>query len=225
MLMYMEWCEQGDLAWHISERKNQGGRFPERRVASWFAEMASALSYMHARRVLHRDVRARAVARLRAPRVQPVLREAHLGPLRDHAAIERARRRQRVVQQLAAAVAVLVCVFCVCLYVTLVTSVFGWPVCQPGWSEPIFSCSVTFHRLYVMCGRVLACPETSLGRVRLHEDQADLWRNKLVHETATRLREGARVRPASRPLERGTAVGRCEYVRQKMVSRDAWHRS
>ena len=31
-----------------------------------------------------------------------------------------------------AAVALLFFVFCVCLYVTLVYSLFGWPVCVPG---------------------------------------------------------------------------------------------
>ena len=56
--MYMEWCEQGDLAWHIAEKKAGGGRFTADRIASWFAEMASALSYMHARRVLHRDLKS-----------------------------------------------------------------------------------------------------------------------------------------------------------------------
>ena len=64
-----------------------------------------------------------------------------------------------------AAVAVLCCVFCVSLYVTLVTSVFGWPVCQPGWSKSISECSVTFHRLYVMYGSVWRHLETSQERV------------------------------------------------------------
>ena len=64
-----------------------------------------------------------------------------------------------------AAVAVLVCVFCVCLYVTVVTSVFGWPVCQPGLSKSVPLCSVTFHRLYVMYGSVWRHPETSQERV------------------------------------------------------------
>ena len=53
-----------------------------------------------------------------------------------------------------AANAVLLYVFCVCVYVTLVSSLFGWPVCQPGLSKSVPLCSVTFHRLYVMYGSV-----------------------------------------------------------------------
>ena len=53
-----------------------------------------------------------------------------------------------------AANAVLWYVFCVCVYVTLVSSLFGWPVCQPGLSKSVPLCSVTFHRLYVMYGSV-----------------------------------------------------------------------
>ena len=48
--------------------------------------------------------------------------------------------------------------------VTLVASLFGWPVCQPGWSKSISSCSVTFHRLYVMYGSVWRHPGRSQGR-------------------------------------------------------------
>ena len=78
-----------------------------------------------------------------------------------------------------AAALVIVLRVCDSLRVTLGVSLCGWHPGQPGRSESKYFWSVTFHRLYVMCGRVLACPETSLGRVRLHEDQDDLWRKQL----------------------------------------------
>ncbi|KAH8062356.1 serine/threonine kinase [Aureococcus anophagefferens] len=58
MHLIMEWCEQGDLAYHINEKKAAGERFAAAHVWRWFHEMASALEYMHRRRVLHRDLKS-----------------------------------------------------------------------------------------------------------------------------------------------------------------------
>ena len=59
MHLVMEWCEQGDLAYHIGERrKMRPAAFPKAQIARWFAQMAGALDYMHARRVLHRDLKS-----------------------------------------------------------------------------------------------------------------------------------------------------------------------
>ena len=71
-----------------------------------------------------------------------------------------------------AAVAVLCCVFCVCLHVTVVTSVFGWSVCQPGWSKSISLCSVTFHRPCVMYESVWIHTEMSPGRENVRSVEA-----------------------------------------------------
>ena len=74
-----------------------------------------------------------------------------------------------------AAALVIVLRVCDSLRVTLGVSLCGWPPGQPGRSESKHFWSVTFHRLHVMCGRVLVCPETSRGRVGVHTDQASIW--------------------------------------------------
>ena len=81
--------------------------------------------------------------------------------------------------------AALVIVLRVCdsLRVTLGVSLCGWSPGQPGRSESKYFWSVTFHRLFVMCGRVLVRPEMSQGRVGVHTDQASLWRKQPVGNT------------------------------------------
>ena len=51
--LVMEWCPQGDLAYHINEAKFTNKKFEEQQISRWFAQMGDALAYLHSRRVLH----------------------------------------------------------------------------------------------------------------------------------------------------------------------------
>ena len=41
--LVMEWCPQGDLAYHINEAKNTSTKFKEQQIGKWFAQMGDAL--------------------------------------------------------------------------------------------------------------------------------------------------------------------------------------
>lgn len=56
----MEWCQHGDLARHIARTREANARFADAEIQRWFTQLASALEYMHARRVLHRDLKSSA---------------------------------------------------------------------------------------------------------------------------------------------------------------------
>lgn len=58
LVMVMEWCRGGDLAEHVERTRSDEGRLCDRRVLRWFGQMADALEYMHARCVLHRDLKS-----------------------------------------------------------------------------------------------------------------------------------------------------------------------
>lgn len=52
----MEYCEVGDLAYHIKKKKTKG-RFTEDEILNWFIQIAIALEYIHGRKVIHRDIK------------------------------------------------------------------------------------------------------------------------------------------------------------------------
>lgn len=49
----MEYCECGDLASHIKERKKKGDTFSEEEILNWFTQICCALEYIHGRKILH----------------------------------------------------------------------------------------------------------------------------------------------------------------------------
>ncbi|KAF6019940.1 NEK11 [Bugula neritina] len=54
-----EYCEGGDLDEYVVRMKKRGQTIPEKQVMDWTVELLMAVHYMHCRRVLHRDLKAR----------------------------------------------------------------------------------------------------------------------------------------------------------------------
>ncbi|XP_054254790.1 serine/threonine-protein kinase Nek11-like [Indicator indicator] len=54
-----EYCEGGDLDSKIQEYKESGKIFPQRQILDWFIQLLHGVSYMHERRILHRDLKAK----------------------------------------------------------------------------------------------------------------------------------------------------------------------
>ena len=55
LCLVMEYCPGGDVAAVIRQRR--GTPFPEQQIVLWFQQLASALNYLHQRKILHRDVK------------------------------------------------------------------------------------------------------------------------------------------------------------------------
>lgn len=53
----MEYCEEGDLAFHIKRYKAKLQSFPEQLILNWFVQIGNALVYIHERKILHRDIK------------------------------------------------------------------------------------------------------------------------------------------------------------------------
>nr|XP_016849891.1 PREDICTED: serine/threonine-protein kinase Nek11 [Anolis carolinensis] len=54
-----EYCEGGDLDFKIQEYKEANHVFSESQIAEWFIQLLLGVSYMHDRRILHRDLKAK----------------------------------------------------------------------------------------------------------------------------------------------------------------------
>ncbi|XP_063778433.1 serine/threonine-protein kinase Nek11 isoform X3 [Pseudophryne corroboree] len=54
-----EYCEGRDLDCKIHEFKNNEESIPESQVTEWFIQLLLGVSYMHERRILHRDLKAK----------------------------------------------------------------------------------------------------------------------------------------------------------------------
>nr|XP_060637808.1 serine/threonine-protein kinase Nek11 [Anolis sagrei ordinatus] len=54
-----EYCEGGDLDYKIQEYKEANHVFSESQIAEWFIQLLLGVSYMHDRRILHRDLKAK----------------------------------------------------------------------------------------------------------------------------------------------------------------------
>ena len=58
LVIIMEYCEVGDLAYHIKRKiAKQNECFSEMEIFNWFVQICLALEYVHARRVIHRDLK------------------------------------------------------------------------------------------------------------------------------------------------------------------------
>ena len=53
----MEYCEVGDLSYHVKKKKAEGGFFSENEISSWFVQILLSLQYIHTRKILHRDIK------------------------------------------------------------------------------------------------------------------------------------------------------------------------
>ncbi|NXX21253.1 NEK11 kinase, partial [Podargus strigoides] len=54
-----EYCEGGDLDLQIQEYKESGKIFTQRQIIDWFIQLLLGVNYMHERRILHRDLKAK----------------------------------------------------------------------------------------------------------------------------------------------------------------------
>ncbi|XP_018423614.1 PREDICTED: serine/threonine-protein kinase Nek11, partial [Nanorana parkeri] len=54
-----EYCEGRDLDCKVQEYKKNGDMIPESQVTEWFIQLLLAVNYMHERRILHRDLKAK----------------------------------------------------------------------------------------------------------------------------------------------------------------------
>lgn len=53
----MEYCEVGELAFHINKKKQKGEVFEESEIFQWMVQICLALDYVHGKRVIHRDIK------------------------------------------------------------------------------------------------------------------------------------------------------------------------
>jgi NIMA (never in mitosis gene a)-related kinase len=58
LIIIMEYCEVGDLSFHIKKRKAKEEPFSEMEIMNWFVQLCLSLEYVHGRKVLHRDVKS-----------------------------------------------------------------------------------------------------------------------------------------------------------------------
>ncbi|XP_039192163.1 serine/threonine-protein kinase Nek11 isoform X1 [Crotalus tigris] len=54
-----EYCEGRDLDFKIQEYKRSGKVFPESQIVEWFIQLLLGVNYLHERRILHRDLKAK----------------------------------------------------------------------------------------------------------------------------------------------------------------------
>lgn len=57
LVIIMEYCEVGDVAFHINKKKQKSESFSEQEVFQWMVQICMALNYVHKRNVIHRDIK------------------------------------------------------------------------------------------------------------------------------------------------------------------------
>ena len=58
LVIIMEYCEVGDMSYHIKRKVNKKEHFSETEIFNWFIQICLALEYVHPRRDIHRDLKA-----------------------------------------------------------------------------------------------------------------------------------------------------------------------
>ena len=58
LIIIMEFCEHGDLGYHIRKKKAVSESFSEEEVMNWFVQLCLALDNIHTRKILHRDLKS-----------------------------------------------------------------------------------------------------------------------------------------------------------------------
>ena len=53
----MEYCEDGELGFHIEKFKNDEMVIPEKVIMNWFLQIVMAVHYLHDKNILHRDLK------------------------------------------------------------------------------------------------------------------------------------------------------------------------
>lgn len=61
LIIIMEFCEHGDLAYHIQKRKKKKEQFEEIEIMNWFVQLCLSLDSIHAKKILHRDLKSQNV--------------------------------------------------------------------------------------------------------------------------------------------------------------------
>ena len=61
LIIIMEFCEVGDLAFHIKRRRAKNEFFTETEIMNWFVQLCLSLEYIHGRKVMHRDIKSQNV--------------------------------------------------------------------------------------------------------------------------------------------------------------------
>ncbi|EGR31224.1 protein kinase domain protein [Ichthyophthirius multifiliis] len=54
----MEYCEEGDLSFHIKQQAKENIFFSEKIILNWFVQITLALDYIHEKNILHRDLKS-----------------------------------------------------------------------------------------------------------------------------------------------------------------------
>ena len=53
----MEYCQEGDLSYHIKRKKLKKEYFPENLIVHWFLQIVFSLKYIHENKIIHRDIK------------------------------------------------------------------------------------------------------------------------------------------------------------------------
>ena len=59
LCIVMEDCAGGDLGQVISTHRESNTPFKESQILEWFVQSLHALSYLHSKRILHRDIKTK----------------------------------------------------------------------------------------------------------------------------------------------------------------------